>query len=42
MLRISRKYRRELKRNKIKFLYYHDPFQYFGQDLLIIEITEKS
>ena len=29
MLRISRKYRRELKRNKIKFLYYHDPFSIF-------------
>ena len=29
MLRISRKYRRELRRNKIKFLYYHDPFSIF-------------
>lgn len=29
MLRISRKYRRELRRNKIDFLYYHDPFSIF-------------
>lgn len=29
MLRISRKYKRELKKNGIEFLYYHDPFSIF-------------